>query len=71
MTRYVGLGECALCGYPDAGHRVWDAVADRLRAGETLEEACADYDATPDEVAEWVALADAIVEFEPEWQEDG
>ena len=57
-ARYIGLGECGLCGYEDAGHRVWDAVAERLRAGEALEDVCHDYDATPDEVAVWVALSD-------------
>ena len=57
-VRYIGLGRCGFCGYEDAGHRVWDAVAGRLRAGEALEDVCRDFYATPDEVAVWVALAE-------------
>jgi len=41
---YVGLGECAFCGFQDAGHRVWDAIAERLEAGESERSVAEDYD---------------------------
>lgn len=43
---YTKLGPCAFCGYPDAGHRVWDTIAERLRAGETERSVAGDYDLT-------------------------
>jgi hypothetical protein len=43
---YIGLGECAFCGGPDAGHRIWDSIAERLRAGDTARSIAGDYDLT-------------------------
>lgn len=36
-------GPCELCGHPDARHRVADAIADRIAAGEPVDEVLADY----------------------------
>ena len=41
---YVGLGECAFCGDVDAGHRTWDAIAERIDAGEDERSVADDYD---------------------------
>ena len=49
MTKYVGLGPCAFCGYPDAGHRIWDSIAERLNTGELLASIAEDYDLSPSE----------------------
>lgn len=54
----MNLGPCAFCGYEDAAHRVWDAVAERSRAGEEAETICWDYGITMDELALYVALSD-------------
>lgn len=43
---YIGLGPCALCGHPDAGHRVWDAIRGRIDAGEPEREVAEDFDLT-------------------------
>jgi len=47
---YTDLGPCAFCGHPDAGHRVWDAIAERLEAGEPEHEVADDYGLTIPEV---------------------
>lgn len=41
-------GQCLLCGVPgeDQRHRVVDAVADRVRAGDGEDEVAADYGIT-------------------------
>jgi uncharacterized protein (DUF433 family) len=44
---YIGLGPCAFCGHPDAGHRIWDAIAERRRAGDSEEDIGADYGLKP------------------------
>ena len=31
-------GPCGICGGPDKRHRLWDAIRDRFRAGETARE---------------------------------
>ena len=36
-------GSCGLCGHPDARHRVYDAIRERLAAGESVEGVAADY----------------------------
>lgn len=36
-------GPCGLCGHPDARHRVIDAIASRVRAGDGPEETGEDY----------------------------
>lgn len=36
-------GPCGLCGGPDARHRVIDAIASRVRAGDSEEDVAADY----------------------------
>ena len=41
---YVGLGPCAFCGFHDAGHRTWDAIAERIDAGESERSVAQDYD---------------------------
>ena len=33
---------CAICGHPDSGHRLVDAILDRYRAGESVEEVADD-----------------------------
>ena len=37
-------GPCGICGGPDARHRLADAIADRLRAGESAEAVALDYE---------------------------
>jgi hypothetical protein len=37
-------GPCAFCDHPDSRHRLWDAIQDRAKAGETILELAADYD---------------------------
>lgn len=46
------IGPCGLCGVPglDQRHRVIDAIAGRLAAGEGLEEAADDYGLTVEAV---------------------
>jgi hypothetical protein len=36
-------GAC-LCGHPDARHRIFDAIQDRLKAGDSIEETADDFD---------------------------
>lgn len=36
-------GPCALCGHADARHRLFDAIADRSRAGEAADALAEDY----------------------------
>lgn len=36
-------GACGLCGGPDARHRVLDAIADAVRAGEDPETVAEDH----------------------------
>ena len=36
-------GECAFCGDPDANHRIYDAIAERWRTGESVTALIADY----------------------------
>ena len=50
-------GPCGLCGGPDARHRLYDAVAERVAAGEDEDQVARDYD----EGAQWVLaiVADA------------
>lgn len=45
-TPYVGMGPCAFCGGPDAGHRVRDAMLERHDAGEAWSEIAEDYGLT-------------------------
>ena len=56
---YVGLGPCAFCGHPDAGHRVRDGLAERYQAGETLEELAYDYGLEVDQARALIAMAEA------------
>lgn len=37
-------GPCALCGDPDARHRLFDAIKGRYEAGEPARELALDYD---------------------------
>ena len=37
-------GPCGLCGFHDARHRVYEAIEDRLHAGESAESCADDYD---------------------------
>ncbi|MGH2595812.1 MAG: hypothetical protein ACRDH7_07590, partial [Actinomycetota bacterium] len=55
---YVDLGDCAFCGFPDAGHRVWDAIAERVRAGESERAVAADYGLTVQGVRALIRLSD-------------
>jgi hypothetical protein len=56
---FVGLGPCAFCDHPDAGHRVRDAIAGRYHAGESLAEIAADYELAPDVVERLIDLSEA------------
>ena len=56
------LGRCALCGHPDARHRLWDAWMDRQCAGETAADLAADYRVS-------VAYVRAVLRLRP--YEDG
>ncbi len=54
------LGQCQLCGVPgaDQRHRVIEAIADRVTAGEGDEDVAADYNVPVEAVAacvDWVA----------------
>ena len=37
-------GPCALCGHPDARHRVFEAISSRYHAGDSLEDIAEDFD---------------------------
>jgi len=37
-------GPCWLCGGPDARHRTWDAIRERLAAGDSAESIAEDYE---------------------------
>lgn len=43
-------GPCGLCGGPEARHRVLDASAERVCAGEPVTEVAEDYRVSPDVV---------------------
>ena len=45
-------GPCGICGGPDARHRVVDAIASRLRAGESVESVAEDYGLSVEKVRE-------------------
>lgn len=51
-TEYPRIGPCGLCGAPgsDQRHRVLDAIAERARAGERLQEVAEDYGVSMDVV---------------------
>jgi len=36
-------GPCAFCGHKDARHRLWDALMDRVAAGDSAESVAEDY----------------------------
>ena len=36
-------GPCLMCGGADKRHRLWDAIADRRRGGETAKSIARDY----------------------------
>ena len=52
-------GPCGLCGHPDARHRICDAVAERLRAGDTVADIATDYDLPETDLAVVAAWGDA------------
>ena len=37
------VGECAFCGGPDKRHRVYDAIVEIVRAGDSPERVADDY----------------------------
>ena len=37
------IGECAFCGGPDKRHRVYDAIVDLVRGGDSPERVADDY----------------------------
>jgi len=41
VGRYRGM--CALCGHPDARHRLMDAVTERRKLGESVNSLALDY----------------------------
>ena len=44
-------GPCQICGWhPDQRHRILDAIIDRLLADEDLDDICADYEWTRDQI---------------------
>jgi len=45
MLRLVGpyRGKCGICGGPDARHRVADAIAEQVRAGDSPESVADDF----------------------------
>ena len=57
-----GRGPCGLCGGPDARHRVLDAIAERVTAGDTIDDTAADYG-----MPTWVARA-VCEHWDPEGQ---
>ena len=54
------VGMCALCGAPDARHRMYDAIVGRYDAGESIVDLSADYH-LDEEVVFWIAM----------WWQDG
>ena len=44
-------GPCGLCGGPDARHRVWDAMLERVAAGDDSADVAADYGVSEQAVA--------------------
>lgn len=40
---FIQPAPCGICGGPDAEHRVRDAIASRLRAGESERDVARDY----------------------------
>ena len=49
-------GPCAFCGLPDKRHRFMEAVAENVRAGDSISSVMEDYDVTEDAVRSAVAL---------------
>ena len=47
--RRFGAGPCALCGHPNAEHRVLDSIVERVAAGESWRDVLADHGATVDD----------------------
>jgi hypothetical protein len=49
-------GACAFCALPDKRHRLLEAVAENVRAGDSVESVADDYDVSEDAVRAAVAL---------------
>lgn len=54
-------GPCGICGGPDARHRMFDAIQEQVRAGDSPEHVASNYDVT----VEWVEAIAAA----PRWRE--
>lgn len=48
-------GPCAMCGGVDARHRLWDNVAENVRAGDSVEFVASGYGLTVEQVEAVVA----------------
>ncbi len=51
LAMFDESGPCAFCGHPDARHRVADAVVERVKAGEPIDEVAHDYGLDPQRLA--------------------
>jgi hypothetical protein len=49
-------GPCAFCGLPDRRHRLLEAVAENVRAGDSILFVAEEYDVTPEAVFAAIAL---------------
>jgi hypothetical protein len=47
---YPKRGPCAICGGPDARHRLWDSIDGYLRVGEPLDFIMDDFSVTKEQV---------------------
>ena len=50
---YPYAGPCAFCGFRDKRHRLWDAVRENYRAGDSAESIADDYDLSV-EAVRWI-----------------
>jgi len=41
---YPPCGPCAFCGHLDKRHRLWDAILDRIEAGESEQSIADDFE---------------------------
>ena len=48
-------GPCGICGGPDARHRTFDSIAEKVHAGDSIEDVADDYE-VPVGVVSWIAM---------------
>ena len=54
-------GPCAICGHPDARHRLFDAIRGRAKAGDSVEELAEDYDASEEAIKLVINEGDSLL----------